>query len=245
MTQQAFTPEQQQQAEVVRAQVESFITATRDHKSGLESTYVEIGDRLAEIRTNRYWLLWGFKNFSKYMQSLESRTQNYHCLGVARDLLPFVSREDLFRIGISKASVLRAMVKGGKTISAELITVARERTKEELEGAVSKELGLVEDDEPGVWFSFGGAKMTDQEKAEFLTTMNTVVRAGDFLGEEITNWQTVPSRRKKLIMQTLCAEFLSTYAEQVGQVSSGGDEVRATDPDIPDAEGGSPIAIAA
>lgn len=228
----------------MRAQVESFITATRDHKSGLESTYVEIGDRLAEIRTNRYWLLWGFKNFSKYMQSLESRTQNYHCLGVARDLLPLVLKEDLVRIGISKASVLRAMVKGGKAISAELITMARDQTKEELEGAVAKELGLVKE-ERGPWFSFGGAHMEDAEKEEFLHTMNLVVRAGDLGGEEITNWQDTPSLRKKQIVQVLLAEFQATYAEQVEQVSPGGNAVWTADPDIPDAEGGSPIAIAA
>jgi hypothetical protein len=208
----ALTEEQQQEAARLQAEIAAFLVENREHKAGLEQNFVEIGSRLATIRTGRYWRVWQFKNFSQYMKSLESRTQNYHCLGVARDLLSLVSKEQLVKIGISKASILRAMVKGGKAISPELIAMAQDKTKEELEGAVDKELGLVEDDTPGKWFSYGGAKMEDAERAEFLRTVNLVVRTADLGGEEIVSWQEVPSLRKKQIVQTLCAEFIATYA---------------------------------
>lgn len=206
-----FTEDQQREAVKLQGEIAVYLASNREHKAGLESNFVEIGSRLSAIRTKRYWLVWQFRNFSQYMKSLDSRTQNYHCLGVARDLLPLVSKEELVKIGISKASVLRAMVKGGKFLSPELIAMARDKTKEELEGAVDKELGLVEDG-PGTWFSFGGAKMEDAERTEFLRTMNLAVRAADLGGEEITNWQEVPSLRKKHIFQTLCAEFIAGYS---------------------------------
>ncbi len=207
-----FTDAQKQQALQLREEISSFLALNREHKEALEGNFVEIGTRLATIRTELYWQIWNHRNFSEFMKSLDSRTQNYHCLGVARDLLPLISKEDLVRIGISKASVLRAMVKGGKSISPELIAMARDKTKEELEGTVAKELGLVEDAEKGTWFSFGGARMEDEERAEFLRTANLAIREGGLESEEITNWQEVPSLKKKQIIQVICAEFISTYA---------------------------------
>jgi hypothetical protein len=202
---------QTEEAEAIRTQLSSFIASNQTHNTDLESNYVEIGDRLAVVRSERYWLLWGFKNFSAFMKSLESRTKNFHSLGVARDLLPLIPKDDLVKIGISKAALLRKMVKGGKSISAELIEIAKTKTKEELEGAVETELGIVQAEDKGQWFSFGGARMEDGEREEFLRTMNTVIRSAEIEGEEITNWQEVPSVRKKQLIHLLCAEFLSTY----------------------------------
>lgn len=207
-----FTDDQKLQAGTLKAEIESFIHLNRLHKVSLESNFVEIGDRLATVRTGRYWLMWGFKTFGKFMDSLESRTQNYHCLGVARDLLQYVSKADLVEMGISKATALRLLVKGGKPVTAEIVVMAKEKTEEELKGAVAKELGLVEDEEPGTWFSYGGARLADDEREEFLRTMNTVIRSAEIGSEEITNWQETPSRRKKEIIHLLCAEFLSSYA---------------------------------
>lgn len=233
----AFTPEQTQEAEVVRSQIQSYIAANRDHQADLESNYVEIGDRLVAVKTARYWRLWQFKNFSAFMESLDSRTKNYHSMGVARDLLPVVTKADLVVMGISKAALLRKMIKGGKPISAELVEMAKSKTKEELEGAVAVELGLVANEEKGDWFSFGGARLDTAEREEFLRTMNTVIRSAEIEGEEITNWQDTPSSRKKELLFLLFAEFLSTYAvyaqEQTpSPPSAGGDEERPAFPDL-------------
>jgi hypothetical protein len=205
----AFTEEQKDQAAALQQDIAQLLESNRLHKLNLDTNFVQIGALLDSIRTAQYWRIWGFKNFSAYMKSMESRTQNYHCLGVARDLLPLISMEDLVAMGISKASVLRLMVKGDKPITPELVALARDKTKEELEAAVAQELGLVEDDTPGKWFSFGGAKMLDEEREEFLHAVNLVALAADLGGEQIVNWQEVPSQRKKEIFRWMCADFIS------------------------------------
>lgn len=208
-----FTEEQKQQAHHVQSAINALLAENRGHEADLERNFVQLGTELATVRADRLWRAWEFTNFSAYMKSLDSRTKAYRSLGIARDLLPHISKEDLLLIGISKAGVLRSMVKGGKPITQELIALARDKTKQELEGAVDKELGLTDesDETAGPWFSFGGAHMQEPERTEFLHTVNVVIRAADLGGEEIASWQETPSLRKKQIMQVLCAEFRSTY----------------------------------
>jgi hypothetical protein len=119
-------------------------------------------------------------------------------------------------MGITKASVLRLLVKGGKPVTPVLVKLAMEGTKEWLEDAVHKELGLVKDEEPGKWFSYGGARLQDDEREEFLRTVNVVIRESGMGGAEVTKWQDEPSNRKKQIIQLLCAEFLATYVQHDG-----------------------------
>src|SRR5580658_3941880 len=121
----SYTPEQLAEAETLHAQIKDFIAHNRSNQISQEENYVGIGMHLAAIRTARYWRIWGFKNFSAFMESLDSRTKNYNSMGVVRDLLPLVTKDDLVQMGISKAALLRKMVKGGKTISARLVEMAK------------------------------------------------------------------------------------------------------------------------
>jgi hypothetical protein len=212
MTDLAFTTEQTAEANEIYEQVRSLIAANQQHQVGLESNFVEIGIRLAAIKANRYWKMWKFQNFSSFMLSLDSRSKNYASMGVALDLLPVVPKENLVAIGIGKAALLRQLMRHGKRLSEELLAEARSLTKEQLEGRVAQELGLVKE-EKSPWFAFGGANLSPEESAEFLRTVNLVVRVAELGGPEIVNWQDEPPNRKKQIVHLLCAEFLATYQE--------------------------------
>lgn len=206
-----FTAEEHEKAATLASEIQAFIDSNRQHKSALEQNFVEIGERLVAIRRSRYWKLFGFQNFTLFMKSLDGRTQNYHCLGVARDLLTYVSKADLVSMGISKAAELRLMVKGAKPITPELVELAIKGTQEELEDEVAKQLGLVEE-EPGEWFGFGGARLSDEEKAIFLRTVNAAIKAAGLESEAITEWKGVPSAKKKqILLEVIFPEFLSSY----------------------------------
>jgi hypothetical protein len=213
MTETVFSDEQKAQAESMRAELAELLKSVREQKTATETSFVAIGQRLANIRTRLYWKLWGFANWTEFMESIDSRTQCYHAFGVARDLLAHVSETDLLAIGITKAALLRTLIKGGKFPTPEIIALAKEKSKDELEDKIHTELGIVEDEEPGDWFSYGGARLNEEEKKEFLLTANAAIRAAGIDNEEITKWQDVPSIVKKLIMRALCAEFLSSYAQ--------------------------------
>lgn len=207
-----FTDVQRQEAADLASELNRLIGANKVYDEAKEINFVAIGEKLASIRTARYWLTFGFKSFTQFMKSLEGRTQNYQCLGVVRDLLPHVSKSELSDMGITKAKELRLLVKGGKSITAEIIKLAIDGTADELEARVATELGLVED-EPGDWLAFGGAKFSEEEKAEFLRTVNCAIKAADLESEEITEWKGVPSGKKKQILSVIFAEFLSSYGD--------------------------------
>jgi hypothetical protein len=203
------------QAETVRLQVEDLLTAIGGQQAGLESNFVQLGQKLSIVERERYWIGWGFKGFSAYLRSIaprvnRGRTQLYNCVGIAQDLLPFITESTLSEIGISKAAVLRRMLQTGKRPSPELITLAAEATQEELEAAIAKECGEAVPDEPGTWFSYGGAYLTEEQRAEFLRVVNLVVRAASIpVGYTIDDWNKVPSPFKREIFFCLGAEFLS------------------------------------
>jgi len=219
---QVIAPSEVELAEAtkVREEVEALLTNIDSQHSGLETNFVKLGQCLDTISNSKYWLTWGYKSFKSYLSSIEprvkrGRTQIYNCLGIARDLLPLIPADQLTKIGVSSANALRLLLKGGGTISGEILELALNGTVAELESAIATKLGL-QPDEPGTWFNFGGAKFTDAQREEFIRTVNAVVRVANIHVEgSITNWQDVPSPTKREIFACLCAEFLSTYEAEI------------------------------
>lgn len=221
-----FSEDQVKAAERVKEQIEHVLGQIRNQQSNLEADFIRLGGALVEVHANQFWILWGFKSFSRYLISLEpmvklGRTQLYNCLGIARDLLPVVSPEDLEVIGVSKASILRKMLKAGKRPSAELIEIAKRETMERLEGEVAEETGMRRDGDKGRWHSFGGAYYTEDEWEEFIRASNVAAMTDPTLNKRVTHWEHLEWWVKKEIMWRWLASYLAENESAIYQRESG------------------------
>src|SRR5205807_8005498 len=102
-----FEPADVELAELVQADIEDCLYYIEESERGLTRNYAELGANLLQVRSKRFWLLWGFPSFSKYIESIKDqiqkgRTQLYHCIAIAEKLLPAVSQEELRDMGITK-----------------------------------------------------------------------------------------------------------------------------------------------
>lgn len=225
---QAYTPEQKAAAAAALAKVDELADAVGGHVIGLEANFVRLGSAMHEVYRHQYWMVGGHGSFGKYLKSLEprvkrGRTQLYHCLGVVQDLLPFITEEDLTEIGITKAIVLRkAFANGGGDAATEaaLLLQAKTATKEELEELVGDK--SEDDDGPGKWMSFGGARYTDEERAEFMRAVNITLRTDPpiDIGGTVKKWSEVPPQAKKEVLFRWLAGFV-VEAENALREQSG------------------------
>lgn len=201
----AYTPEQKEAAESALARVDDIANAVGANVVNLERNFVSLGAALYEVYRDQHWMVAGHGSFGKYLRSLEprakrGRTQLYHCLGVVQDLLPHTTEHDLVEIGITKAILLRKALTSGADVG-ELVEDAKTKTKDELEDLVGETTG--DDEGPGRWVSFGGARYTEDELEEFIRAVNITLRTDPPIqvgGGAIKKWSEVPPQAKKEVL---------------------------------------------
>lgn len=222
----AYTAEQKAAATAALAKVDELADAVGSHVTGLETNFVRLGTALHEVYREQHWMVGGHRSFGVYLKSLESRakrgrTQLYHCLGVVQDLLPYTTEHDLVEVGITKAILLRKALASGNNID-ELVDQAKTRTKEELEELVG---GSADTDDPGKWMSFGGARYTDEERAEFIRAVNITLRTDppiNVCGGAIKKWSEVPPQTKKEVLFRWLAGFVVEAENALREESMSG-----------------------
>lgn len=181
--------------------------ATQEH---LARNFIQIGIALLEVDKSRAWTLRSHSS-DGYIKSCEARfgkgrTALYGFKSVAENLLPHLPEQKLLEMGISKAQPLAQYVKRtGKTPSAELLADAFNPKVEVEEFRASVAGALHEKPEKGKWYDLGGFFVSPEEKEEIDRGLEQAAN-NEPLPDNCSEWM-----RKKIIIQRLVAEFLSTY----------------------------------
>jgi len=155
-----FTAEQRARADKLLAEINAAIDyATQTHDQ-LQHSFVRLGLHLSEVKKSQFHLVYGFTSWPRFIADLgerfkKGRTQLYHVVGVAEKLLPSVDADTLEKIGISKALVLKNVVKRtGLPPGQELVDAAADpgTTEKALRRAVTETLGIPDEQRKGKWF---------------------------------------------------------------------------------------------
>ena len=198
------------QQKALLSKVDRLLESARSGMDNLSRTYVEIGVALDAVENAKAWLLVA-RSYDSYIKDHcepkfgKSRTQLYNYRSVAKNLLPHMPADKLLEIGISKAQPLAQYVKHAGKLSSGLLAAAEnpEVGVEEFRASIAE--SRHDKPEKGKWYDFGGAFLTADEKIEMdagLERSETI----ETLPEDCPDWMI-----RKIVMQRLVAEFLSTY----------------------------------
>ena len=213
-----ISDEERLSAEETAKEINELLDAIKNDEIDLARNFARLGTTLIKIRAKKFWLLWGFSNFSQYIESIrervgKGRTQLYSCVSVAEKLLPFVTETELSEIGITKSGELARAVRNGSPITKELIAHARDpkTTIESLRAELFE--NKVNPSEPrGIYFDFGGAYLSSDEKAEIMRAFDVACRVDPVIDQALPEH----ARRKEVFLRW-AREFLATYEALVNK----------------------------
>lgn len=204
-------------AQLVAQKVDSLLGAIRTGELSLATNYVQLGNQLLNVRSNKYWVALGFKNFGEYIESVKDRiqvgrTQLYLYISTVEKLLPSVTETQLNQMGISKAVELQRVVsRTGAQPTQELIDFALDpsHTRENVKGEVYKHLNIQTPTETGIYFEIG-CYVTQEERDEIQRGLDVATKVDPVIP---TDWPD--NNRNKEIILRLVREFLATYQAEV------------------------------
>jgi len=210
----AFNKLEKQAASKLNKEVIGLLDEIKKQEGGLATNFAKLGVLLTQVRGKKYWLLWGYKSFGEYIESIreqvdKGRTQLYGCISIAEKLLPVVGEESLSQMGISKALELKkAMQLTGKKPSAELVIKAKDADVKvaELKASIANEYHIKDSSEKGNWWDFGGFYLTNDEKQEITDAMNVARKTDPVIYQELPEHM----QRKEILLR-FAREYLSTY----------------------------------
>lgn len=197
------------------AEIEVLIDSIVEDEQRLNSRWVELGIQVHDVRTKKYWLNAGYKNFGEYVEYVgkrvkKGRSQIYQYTTVAEKLLPQISAETLTEMGITDANELKKLAtSSGKLIPQEIINSALdpEKTTEQLIAEIAGSTNQ-QPEEKGKWFNLGGFYLTDDEKKLVESAFKTATQLDPVVPHDIP--QHVQTKE---VVVRWCQEFLSTYQE--------------------------------
>jgi hypothetical protein len=194
----------------VETMIQDLLAA--EHK--LEHGYATLGSLLAEVQSNKYWQALGYPSFGKYIAHLsetynKGRSQLYHYFGTVKELAPFIAKEELNEMGISKAAELKPFARAG-TLTPEIIEQAKnpKTTVKDLRKI------LFDSDQPegtpttpkGEWLDLEAAfYVTADEKSEILDALKAAANT-----DPIEPVGSKPWQKMKNIIIKMSREYLSS-----------------------------------
>lgn len=196
--------------EELLAAVDSLLDETRATEDRLHRNFLEIGVAMLAVQKAKAWLSRA-KSWDSYVMDCgkrfgRGRTALYGYTSVAERLLPHMPAAQLVEMGISKAQPLAQYARHheGK-LPANLVNKAIDSGVgiEEFKAAVAETQN--EKPEKGSWYDLGGFFVTPEEKEEIERGLSRAAEVEPLPGD-CPEWL-----RKKIIVQRLVAEFLSTY----------------------------------
>jgi len=172
----------------VAEEIDALVGQISAHELRLAKSYARLGSKLREVKSNQYWMSYGYERFPAYLEVIRGRigrerSQVYAILSVAETLLPLLTEGELEAIGITRAHELRRLVKEGGSVEAEIILksdrpeigdepvrimdyAARPGvTAKQLRVKVNELLHITEDVQ-GFWLDLGGFYATADERKE-------------------------------------------------------------------------------
>jgi len=210
----ASVPEKQEASRVL-AEIEKLTESICEDEQRLNSRWVLLGVLVHSVRTNKYWLEAGHKNFGEYVEHIgqrvrKGRSQIYQYTTVAEKLLPQIPADVLTEMGITNANELKKLsVSSGKLIPQSVIDSALDpaKTTDQLIAEIA-EVSNKEPEEKGKWCNFGGCYFSEDEKKLYDSAYKTATQLDPVIPHDI------PSHvQTKEVVLRWCQEFLSTYQE--------------------------------
>jgi len=203
-------------AVAIKEKIELLIVQISDNQWNLGKKFVELGQALLEVRSQKYWEGWGYETFGAFIDMVtekldRGRAQIYGYMGTVEKLLPSIGEDQLVEMGISKANDLARVIRAGKVIPPALFAKAidPEIDVSEFKAAVLAEIHQ-ENPENGRWFDPGGFYVTPEEKEEILRGFDIAARTDPVIASDLPDWA-----RRKEVMQRLVREYLATYESAV------------------------------
>lgn len=207
----AWTTAQYTEAEAAEETITDLLRAINKNEQVLSRDITKLGLTLLSVQSKQFWLMWGFRSWSSYLESLAAthgrkRTQLYHVVGVVADLEESLGAECLNRIGISKAIKLRMLKKAKGSLPEAIIRLADNpsSTIQDVEVAVLDAMGAARP-EHGKYRNLGSSPWTDEEWKEYTQAIAIAKREAGIPHDAPEDVQM------KMALLAMAREFLSTY----------------------------------
>ena len=211
-----WSDEDKFEAGQIREQLEDTLSAVKVHEVALESGYVELGKVLLRVRQKRYWVIYGHKSWTEYIESMHDkigRFQLFRYIGVVETLGSQFSDAELSQIGISKAATIRGLMlaKPDSPLPEKVREAALDpkSTTEDLRKVVFEETN-VDQGHPGTFRDLEGFYATDEEWALIQRAFNVAKRTDPPIPNDLPKWAQL-----KEILTRMAADFLASFEAEV------------------------------
>jgi TusA-related sulfurtransferase len=199
-------------------QIDSQIKRLLSVESELDHGYAKLGLLLTEVSENEMWRDTQFKSFDDYLSSLSDRfhrgrTMLYHYFSAVREMRPYLSEEQMNKMGISKLSILKKATKElGFPPNNNVIETALdpEKTVSDVRKSVAQNHKLTEQEQTGTWFDLGGFFATAEERLVIRQALEAAWHTDPVVQKTVKE-----SIRLKEGLLRLAMEYLSTHGEAV------------------------------
>ena len=197
-------------------EINNLLAGIVTEEARLENTYARLGNLLVVVSRDELWRP-QFESWGKFILHLSDtyhmgRTQLYAYFSSAKQLLPYVSEDNLAKMGISKAKeIAKATKNRGATPERAIIEAAckEETTVEDVRRLLFEKYNLPAPDAPkGEWMDFQGFYVTPEERTVIKSAFDAAKRQDPPIQPGIPDHVA----RKEILLR-LSMEFLNTYSD--------------------------------
>jgi hypothetical protein len=203
--------------------VDDYLASLSATETSLNYGYAKLGTLLNTVSHCEYWRE-GYKSFGSYLESLKehygrSRATLHNYFSTVKALLPYMSEDQLNKIGIEKARVLKKAIKqSGMAPSKELFESAidpKVTVKEMRSLAFKSDNSTAEN---SLWrdLDFSG-EYTDEEFETVQDAIMIMKRTDPVIGASLKEWQQLKEVLLRFSMETLgshAEKMLEVHGEQ-------------------------------
>ena len=195
-------------------QIDSLIQKLLAAETKLDHGYAKLGLLLTEVSEKELWR-GAFPCFDDYLSSLcerfhRGRTQIYTYFSSVREMRPYLSEEQMNKIGISKLNELKKTTKKlGFPPANEVIETALdpEKTVSDVRKSVAQNHNLTPQEQNGTWLDLGGFFVTPEERTVITESFQAAWRTDPVISPTVK--ETI--RTKEAILR-LAMEYLSVHS---------------------------------
>lgn len=152
-------------------QIESLIQKNLSAERTLDKGYAKLGLLLVEVSDKELWRE-SYQSFNTYLEELtdkyhRGRTMLYKYFSAVREMKPYLTEEQMDKMGISKLDTLKRATKElGFPPNNEVLQIAldSETTNSDVRKAISQHHKLAPEEQAGTWYELEGFFASEDER---------------------------------------------------------------------------------